>query len=165
MTTEMDEQTQRVLERIRRAEQKVATVLVRSRAFYPRVKRTPSHELLGYERDLLTEPLTEAEGQMLLTSSLASASDSVLHLLYQGPDGMSIRRMCALIQIVETTGRHEFARETQIHAAIRAGHWPTAARLLTAYMLKRGMTVEMSTELAEQIRHHNAGAANAEAGE
>jgi hypothetical protein len=139
--------------RIRRAEQLVAAELVKDRRFYARVLKHGDKELIGYERDLVTEPLTDAEGRLLLASSLAMASESVLHLLYQGRHGLDIRRMRALISIVERTGRHEFAREAEIHKALRNGYWRPAANLLIEFMLRRGVTPKLAALLADQIRY------------
>jgi hypothetical protein len=148
----MDVEVAAIQGRIRRAEQLVALDIVKDRRFYARVLRHGDKELLGYERDLATEPLTEAEGRLLLASSLAMASESVLHLLYQGRNGLDIRRMRALISIVERTGRHEFARETEIHKALRNGYWRPASNLLTEFMLRRGVAPKVAALLADQIR-------------
>lgn len=149
----MDADVALIQGRIRRAEQLVARDLVKDRRFYARVLRSGDKELLGYERDLVAEPLTEAEGRLLLASSLAMASESVLHLLYQGRFGLDIRRMRALIAIVERTGRHEFAREAEIHKALRNGYWRQGANLLTEFMVRRGVTAKVAALLADQIRY------------
>lgn len=154
MTDAVDDvELQAIQGRIRRAEQLVAADIVRDRRFYARVLRQGDKELLGYERDLVTEPLTESEGRMLVASSLAMSSESILHLLYQGRHGLDVRRMRALIAIVERTGRHEFARESEIHKAIRNAYWRQASNLLTEFMLRRGVTPKVAALLADHMRY------------
>lgn len=147
-----DEETRIVADKIRRAEQLVAQDLARARRFYPRMVRTATAELIGYERDLIGEPLTEAEGKLLLLSSVMSATQSVLHLLYQGRAGLDIVRMRALIESVVVGGAHEFAKQTAIHAAFRQGRWNVVANRLTEWLVERRLNVKTATELAERIR-------------
>lgn len=147
-----DIDVQHISERIKRATVHVVNDIAKDRRMYARVVRTADKEMIGYERDLIIDPLTEPEARMLLASSLSNAAESILHILYQGKHGLDLRRMRALINIVERAGRHEFARQKELHAALRNSHWRVAANLIIELLVRRGVSVKIATDLADQIR-------------
>jgi hypothetical protein len=141
-----------IADRIKHAEHVVTQELARRRRFYPRPVRVGTSELLGYERDLAAEPLTESEALMLLMSSVNSAADSVLHLIYQPANGLDVVRTRALIEVVVLGGKYEFAKQADLQAAFRMQRWSTVANAITTWLIARGVNPEEATTLADRIR-------------